>query len=272
MNERRRIKSLVLFTYVCLNSLSVFTQDLPEYRGFVNDYKNLLTAQQRQSLESFLTRRAEATSNEIAIAILDLPQGEVMNDYTYRLAEKWGIGGAENDNGILVALYPDSRQVRIEVGYGLEGAVPDLASYNVIQKDMIPYFKGGDYFQGLLEGVTSLHKLAAEEYSDAARKQYYTQADHYSGDDSGEFPVFFLILILFWLVLLFNRRGGGGGGRGGRGRGYHGGGPYWWGGTIGGGSSSWGGGSWSGGGFGGGSSFGGFSGGSFGGGGSSGSW
>lgn len=263
---------MLLFSYVCLHTLSVLAQEFPEYRGFVNDYKNLLTVQQQQSLESFLTKRAETTSNEISVAILDLPQGEVIEDYTYNLAEKWGIGGAENDNGILVALYPDSRQVRIEVGYGLEGAVPDLASYNVIQKDIIPYFRNGDYFQGLLEGVTSLHKLAAGEYSDAARQQYYTQTDNDSRDDGGDFPVFLLIMILFFLVLFFNRTGGGGGGRGGRGRGYYGSGPYWWGGTVGGGSSSWGGGSWSGGGFGGGSSFGGFSGGSFGGGGSSGSW
>ncbi len=274
MNEQYYIKYFI--------SLCIFfsqlnwgqAQNIPAYKGFVNDYVGILSDAQSASLNTFLTEQAEASSNEIVIAILNLPEGETIDDYTFQIAESWGIGREENDNGVLVALYINARQVRIEVGYGLEGAIPDLASYNVIQKDMIPFFRNQDYYQGLQKGVQSLHLLASDEYSDTMRKRYYSQSESRSRDGRGGFSIFPIIVIIFLLVLFFNNRGGGGGngGRRYRGRGYYGGGPYWWGGTVGGGSSSWGGGGWSGGGFSGGGSFGGFGGGSFGGGGSSGSW
>ncbi|MEM6629458.1 MAG: TPM domain-containing protein [Bacteroidota bacterium] len=259
--------------------LTTQAQNFPEYQGFVSDYLGILSPQQKQNLETFLTQQAEESSNEIAVVIMDLPAGEFMRDYAVRLAEHWGVGGKENDNGVLVALFINERQVTIEVGYGLEGAIPDLAASNVIQKDMIPSFRDGGYYEGLSRGVKALTILANGEYPDAVRKKYYTRprASTSGGNDSF---VFFLILFIF-LFFLFSSRGnrGGGGGPGGgnfggprrrRGRGYYDGGPYWWGGS--GGSSSWGGGGWSGGGFSGGGSFGGFGGGSFGGGGASGGW
>ncbi len=249
-------------------------QTIPEYSGFVNDYLGILTPQEKKELETFLTAQAEASSNEIAVVIMDLPNGAIMRDYAFSIAEEWGIGGKENDNGVLVALFLNVREVDIEVGYGLEGAIPDLAAYNVIQKDMIPYFRQEDYFSGLYKGVQALSTLAKGEYPDAFRKRYYAQrgGSRASSDEFDSF-IFFLVLFIF-LFFLFSSRGGGGGyggGSGRRGRGYHDGGPYWWGPTHTGGSN-WGGGGWSGGGFSGGGSFGGFGGGSFGGGGASGGW
>ena len=265
------------FLFFSLSTLNA--QNFPKYEGFVNDYLGILSPQQKQNLETFLTQQAEESSNEIAVVVMDLPSGEFMRDYAVRLAENWGVGGKENDNGVLVALFINERQVTIEVGYGLEGAIPDLAASNVIQKDMLPSFREGDYYDGLARGVKALSILANGEYPDAVRKKYYTRT---RSDTSGEGDafVFFLILFIFLFFLFSSRgnRGGGGNGGGGfggprgrRGRGYYDGGPYWWGGS-GGGSSNWGGGGWSGGGFSGGGSFGGFGGGSFGGGGASGGW
>ena len=271
---RRAWILLPLFLLLLLSSS--FAQQIPDYQGFVNDELGILSQREKRELEAYLTEQAEATSNEIAVVIMNLPNGVVMRDYAFSIAEKWGIGGKENDNGVLVALFLNEREVDIEVGYGLEGAIPDLAAYNVIQKDMIPFFRQEDYFSGLYAGVKALSTLASGEYPDAVRRRYYAERVSRSNqsDDMDSF-IFFLILFIF-LFFLFSSRGGGGGyggGSGRRGRGYHDGGPYWWGPTrVGGGSSNWGGGSWSGGGFSGGGSFGGFGGGSFGGGGASGGW
>ena len=263
---------LPLFLIPLLDSLG---QGIPVYQGFVTDELGTLSQREKRELETFLTEQAEASSNEIAVVIMNLPDGVSMRDYAFSIAEEWGIGGKENNNGVLVALFLNAREVDIEVGYGLEGAIPDLAAYNVIQKDMIPYFRQEDYFGGLYAGVKALSTLASGEYPDAVRRRYYSErvSRRSQSDDMDSF-IFFLILFIF-LFFLFSSRGGGGGHGGGgrRGRGYHDGGPYWWGPTrVGGGSSSWGGGSWSGGGFSGGGSFGGFGGGSFGGGGASGGW
>jgi len=250
-------------------------QGLPAYQGFVNDFSDLLSPSEVEKLEAYLTRQAEATSNEVAVVIMNLPEGVAMRDYTLDLAESWGIGSADNDNGVLVALFPNAREVVIEVGYGLEGAIPDLASYNIIQKDMIPHFREEEYFEGLMLGVKALHTLGTGEYPDAIRKKYYSNTlSRSTSRGPNDFQIFGIVLFVFIYILISSGGGGGGGGGGHRrGRGYHDRGPYWWGPVGGYRSSNWGGGSWGGGGFsGGGGSFGGFSGGSFGGGGSSGSW
>ena len=264
--------------FICL-SLTLQAQ-IPEYKGFVNDYTGLLTQQQTQKLEQFLTEYAESSSNEIAIIIADLPPGETENTYTYEVAEAWGVGGKENSNGILVGLYLNERRVRIEVGYGLEGAVPDIVSGNVIDKDMLPYFRDGNYYEGLARGVQALSVVAEGEYPDAVRRKYYDAPSAEYVDDPGAGSILFLIILIFFIFIFLSRRGGGDDddyrGPPRRGRGYYRGGPYWWGSggswsSGSGGGSSWGGGSWGGGGFGGGG-FGGFGGGSFGGGGASGGW
>ena len=250
----------------------LFSQQVPENVGFVNDFQGILSDTERKELEDFLTEYAQTSGNEVAIAIINLPTGENVESYALKLFNQWGVGGGEEDNGLLVVLYPDARRVRIEVGYGLEGAIPDIVAYNIIEKDMIPYFRNGDYFTGLKTAAIRLTQLAEGEYPDAIRRRYYDQVDRGSDSDPEGSIVFFLMLLIVIIIVLNNikRNGGGGGGhRGGRGgRGYYGGGPYWWG-T--GGGSNWGGGNWGGGGFSGGG-FGGFGGGSSGGGGASGGW
>lgn len=258
----------------CLLMVQVaMAQEIPEPSGFVNDFYGLLTPQQKETLESLLTRHAESSSNEVALIITRLPENETIETYAYQVFNTWGIGGEKNDNGLLIALFPDIRRVRIEVGYGLEGAIPDIVAYNVIQKDMIPFFRQDDYYQGLKQGAEALMVLSRGEYDDPVRRRYYQERikDPYtqrSNDSPSGFLVFFVMIVII-IVLINLNKGGGRGGSGG-GRGYHRGGPYWWGGSSWGGRSSggsnWGGGGWSGGGFGG------FGGGSSGGGGASGGW
>ena len=281
MSLQRICVRLVLWGLIVGVAL-VSRAQVPEYKGFVNDYTDLLTTQQTRELEQFLTQYAESSSNEIAVIIADLPPGETPSNYTYEVGETWGVGGKENSNGIVVGLYLNERRVWISVGYGLEGVVPDIVAGNVIDKDMLPQFRSGNYYEGLARGVQTLSVLAEGEYPDAIRRRYYEGPSRPEYvEDPGAGSIMFLIILIIFIFIFLSRIGGGGDdddfrGPGRRGRGYYRGGPYWWG-TGGswtsgsGGGSSWGGGSWGGGGFGGGG-FGGFGGGSFGGGGAGGGW
>lgn len=248
-------------------------QPIPDDYGFVNDFKQILTTQQWTELNGILTQYAESTSNEIAVAILDLPENEEIVTYTNQVARKWGIGGEKNNNGVLLAIYPNVKRLRIEVGYGLEGAIPDIAAKVVIDQDIRPFFKQNDYYGGVKAGVEVLMKLANGEYTDAEKRKYYSSSTANSTEvDPG--AIFFIIILLFFVFYFISRnRGGGGGGK--NGRGYYRGGTYTWGGPIWwGGGSSWGGGGggWGSSDSGGGGDWGGFGGGDFGGGGASGDW
>ncbi|MEO1806549.1 MAG: TPM domain-containing protein [Bacteroidota bacterium] len=264
----------ILLLLVFTGSLGSFSQaqNIPTQQGFVNDYKGLLSPSQKQELEFTLANFAQNTSNEISILISDLPQDAELRNYSYQVARTWGVGGAEENNGVLLAVYMNVRKFDIEVGYGLEPVIPDILAYNVIQQDLSPAFKQGQYFEGLKSATDVLMKAAQEEFDEASRQQYYQQnRRRRSQGEEGGIGTLIVPLIIIILFVILSRRGGGG--RGGRGGGYGGGGWYWGPTIFGGGFGGGGGGGDFGGGFGGGGGgFGGFGGGDFGGGGAMGDW
>lgn len=248
----------------------LYGQKVPAAKGFVNDYTNTLSSSQASQLNALLNHYAETSANEIAIAIIDLPQDEILEQYTLSIAEAWGVGGKTNDNGILIAVYPNARQMRIEVGYGLEGAVPDIIAQEIIDNYMRPAFRANDYYTGLRDASDALISATNGEYENAPTRTYYTRnSSPGTGGNGGQIVVIIMIIILFSIMNNRGRGGGKGGGKGGRRGGgmwlpwiMMGGGGHHSGGGFGGGS----------GGFGGGGGFGGFGGGGFGGGGASGGW
>ena len=184
-------------------------------------------------------------------------------EYAVQLGRKWGIGQKGKNNGILLLAAMNDHKVTIQVGYGDEGALPDITAKQIIDNDITPHFKQNDYYGGLDLATSDIIKYTKGEY----------KADKKPDDDSsggiGSSVIILIIIVVFILAFIFRNRGGGGGQIiGGRGSAS----PFWWflAGDILGGSGRGGGGGWGGGSSGGG--FGGFGGGSFGGGGASGSW
>ena len=222
---------------------------------------NFLTNEQAQALENKLVAYNDSTSSQVAIVVVDGLNNYEANEYATALGRKWGIGGKEFNNGILVLISTGggegNRDAYIAVGYGLEGAIPDMTAAYIVDHEIIENFKQDNYYRGLDEAVDAIIKAAAGEYK--APQRY--------GKRRGLSPgKIFLIIIVIWIILGIIGRGGRGGGYASR-RGYRGlGGPFWWG--AGTGWSGGSGGGWSGGGGG----FGGFGGGSFGGGGAGGKW
>ena len=266
----KRLK-LLLVPALCFISFLTSAQDIPARPNpprLVNDFAGVLSPDEEQRLEQQLVAYDDSTSNQVAVVLVKTLNDYPIEEYALKILRTWGIGNAKTNNGVLILAAIEDRKIRIEVGYGLEGAIPDITANHIIEYDIKPGFRSGDYYDGLSKAANSIIKAAAGEYK--------APANYRKKKSSGGFP-FGLILFVIILVVLFGgrNRGGGGGMMSRRGSGWLG--PFILGnmlgrssgGGFGGGGWSGGGGGWSGGGGGG---FGGFGGGSGGGGGASGSW
>jgi uncharacterized protein len=263
------MKRKILFLIILL---SIFTaladspafcqkEDFPGYAGYVNDYANALSYDTESRLNSIMGELERKTTAQVAVLIIDTISPFDIETYAVKLFEKWGIGRKGKDNGVLLLIAIKDRALRIEVGYGLEGAIPDAMAKIIIEDYIVPSFKKGDFDTGVLKGAVGIAKLVAREYnielSDLDKLPVEVPLpEKPSALESFGNLIFTLILIIlfislrtgfFWWWFLIpgshRRRGG-----------------YWYGGGAGGNSGGFGGG------------FGGFGGGMSGGGGASGGW
>ncbi len=252
-------KYLVLIWLFVFSGIAAQVPERPQpaklYNNLSTAFPDFLNAQEAAALEQKLENFSNETSNQICVVITDDLNGMDASQYAFEIGNKWGVGKKGFNNGLVVLVKPTGgaggRDLFIAVGYGLEGAIPDLMTKRIREQEMYPYLKEGQNYAALNNGTEMLMKLAKGEIS---QKDYKRQ-----GREKG-FPPLVIIIIVIIVILIRAFFGGGGGGhtfsRGGR--------HIFWGGGFGGGG--FGGGRSSGGGWGG------FGGGSFGGGGSGGKW
>lgn len=132
--------------------------------GFVNDFAGMLQPQERAALEQKISAFASSTSNEIAVVTIPNLGGDTVENFATKLFEEWKIGKAKKDNGVLLLISRDDRKLRIEVGYGLEGALTDAQSYWIIRDVITPSFKAGNYYAGIDGGVSKIMAATQGEY------------------------------------------------------------------------------------------------------------
>ena len=269
----------ILTTLLLSFSIFAFAQkQIPQPTDFlVNDYARLMSQQEVDQLGRKLRDYALASSTQIVVVTEPSLEGEDPFDYSYRLARDWGIGGGQYDNGILIYVAAEDREIRIQTGFGTEGFLPDALAKRIIDNIIAPAFRQGQYYSGLDRATSAIMELGQGEYTGEGQQQQQRDA-------KGGVPAILVIGLIIFLIILFSRMGNddddddGGYYRGGRYDQYprrrrRGGGwifmPGPW--IGGGGGSSGGGGGGGFGGFGGGG-FGGFGGGGFGGGGAGGGW
>lgn len=138
----------------------------------------MLSAEQLQALEDKLVAIDDSSSNQIAVVILSSLDGQPKEEYATKLFRDWGIGNKKTNNGVLVLVAIQDRQIRIEVGYGLEGAIPDVTALSIIDNDIKPAFKAGNYYEGLDKATDDLAKAAVGEYKEARKREAKTEAVH----------------------------------------------------------------------------------------------
>jgi uncharacterized protein len=223
---------------------------------YFNDYAGVVSPTTRQRLEQQLEAFEKETSNQILVVLFPKMESDSsIEDYTIQLARSWRVGQKARNNGAILFIFVQDRKMRIEVGYGLEGALPDAIAKRIIEEEIKPHFQGGDFDGGVVAGVNAMVQATRGEYQGTGGTA--AQGGGGSGLPVWIFFLFIGLIVLFALGRLRHR--GTVYRRGGRSVYW---GPWWFGGGGGGGGGSWSGG---GGGFSGG-------GGSFGGGGASGSW
>jgi uncharacterized protein len=264
-----RILFVLLFVF-CFSGIRA--QDIPERPNppkLVNDFAGILSADQVNALESALVRFNDSTSTQITLVIVKSLNGYDKNDYAQRLGQKWGVGQKGKNNGLVILIkpkYPNEKgEACIQTGYGLEGVLPDITCKRIVENEMIPRFRDGDYYAGINAAVATIFAISRHEYT-AENYNQRTAYNKYQKKKPFAYLLPFIIIGIIYFLIRSNR-GGGGSGMNSVGR------SLFWGGFLGASSGSWGRFSGGGGSFGGGGGgFGGFGGGSFGGGGAGGSW
>ncbi len=155
-----------LFALIVFLPLTVFAYTSPgKPVGFVNDFAQMMSSGVRASLEQELKNFRAEKAHEIAVVTIPTLTDETIETYAVKLFAEWGIGGKEKDNGVLLLIARDEREVRIEVGYGLEGALTDLESKQIIDKVIVPAFAQGDFDAGITQGVGAIEQAIASEYA-----------------------------------------------------------------------------------------------------------
>lgn len=195
-----------LFSFVPLASAADPT--FPVLSGRVVDQAELLTPTVESAITAKLAQLETDTGDQFVVVTLDSLQDHEIEDYGYRLGRAWGIGKAENDSGVLLIVAPNERKVRLEVGYGLEPVLTDALSNQIIQSDILPPFRNGDYSRGIETGVDAvIAQLRLDPAEAAARAAEVAPSEAVAPIFPG--LVIALIFIFFFLSLLrgLGRRG-----------------------------------------------------------------
>ena len=165
--------------------------------GFVNGFVQVLSSEQKQNLENKLLNFEKESSNEVAVAIISSLDGDTIENFALELFADWQIGKKNNDNGVLILVAIEDRQMRIEVGYGLEGALTDAQSSWIINQVMKPAFQQGDYYAGLDQAVDKIIAASQGEYlpSESATTEMPNVGNW----------LWFFIFIFMWLTAILSR-------------------------------------------------------------------
>ncbi len=186
----KRLAVLLMLSIVL--PLGLGALDVPVLKGRVNDYANMLSPGTIAALEAKLADFEKSDSTQVAVLTVPSLQGEVLEEFSIKVAEKWKIGQKKLDNGAILLVAKEDRKMRIEVGYGLEGKLTDLRSGRIIDNIIKPSFTAGDYDRGITEGVDAIMQTVKGEYTAADAP---TPAG--KGDDPWRFGVPGLIVFFF---------------------------------------------------------------------------
>lgn len=184
---------LVLFSFTGISA-----QDFPEKATrLVTDYTGTLRPDELQSLENKLVAFDDTTSMQIAVVMMTSVGNYDISDYAVQLFNKWKIGDKSNNSGVLLLVAKDDRKVWITTGYGMEGVFPDALVKQVIDREIVPKFRSGDYFGGIDAGTSAITGIVTGEYKASGKKS--------KGEKGGIFP--FLMMAFIFLVIVLSQVG-----------------------------------------------------------------
>ena len=197
-NIFNNVRCLIFFLLLIFIFPGLYSQEIPDPMTpprMVNDFAGFLSSGAIERLEQKLRKFNFETSTQIYIVTINDLSGYDISDFSTRLGEKWGVGDEKFDNGIVILIKPktidEKGEVDIAIGYGLEGAVPDIIANRIVDKEIIPYFKEEEHYEGLNQATNTLISITKGEYT---AEEYYESTES-SGGAYGIFGLFFIIFI-----------------------------------------------------------------------------
>ena len=154
---------LVAFLFIIF-PFSAGALDVPQLKGRVNDYASILSPETAQKLDAALSAIESSDSTQIVVLTIPSLEGEVLEEFSIKVAEAWKIGQNNLDNGAILLVSKNDRKLRIEVGRGLEGKLTDLISGRIISSEIIPRFREGDFNGGIEAGINAIVSVVRGEY------------------------------------------------------------------------------------------------------------
>ncbi|HRH65033.1 MAG TPA: TPM domain-containing protein [Bacteroidia bacterium] len=186
------------FFFLLLLPFLGLADDFPERSNrLVTDYTKTLTTEETGRLEQKLVAFNDSTSTQIAVVMMQSTGFYDISEYAVQLYNKWGIGQKDKNNGVLILIAKEDRKIFINTGYGMEGVLPDILCKRIIDRDILPNFKAGNYYEGIETGTNSVMSIVKGEYT----------ADEYMKDHGKKNPGWFMILMFFFIagIVLFAR-------------------------------------------------------------------
>ncbi len=203
---------VVVVAWIGLTAIG-FAQPLtfPALNGRVVDEAGLLTAADRATLTDSLAGLEAKTTDQLIVVILASLRGRTIADYGYQLGRNWQIGQKEKNNGVLLIVAPSERQVRIEVGYGLEGTLTDALTKVIIETEILPRFRAGDFPGGIKLGVERITQVLTGEVGSVTRLVTRgSTADRTGSDpDASVAPVIVVVVVVVGVLIFCSISGGG---------------------------------------------------------------
>lgn len=199
---RGKISAFLFFLiFFPVATLAYYNPGTPH--GYVSDYASLLSAAARTQLEQDLSNFEKDSKHEISVVTIPDLQNDTIENFAVKLFEEWGIGKKGADNGVLFLIAKDDRQMRIEVGYGLEGALPDATAWQIIDKIATPAFKNGDYDNGILKSVSAIEAAVKGEDVSGRLTATKTKSSLFNAVNQFGYLFFFLFLGLMEIIAHF---------------------------------------------------------------------
>lgn len=176
--------------------------DVPFLSGRINDNANLLSPSTRSSLEAKLKDFEARTGHQVAVLTLDSLEGDVLESFSLKVTRTWGLGRKGQNDGVLFLISKTDRKLRIEVGHGLEGSIPDALAGRIIQNEVVPRFRSGDFEGGITAGVDAIVAAAEGTYS-PPRESRHSGSARNDFDDMGILEKLMMSAFVFGILGLF---------------------------------------------------------------------
>lgn len=186
------IRNLVFISFLTVFSFFLSAQEIPELKGRINDYADMFSEETEKVFEEKLAELEKTDSTQIAVLSVNSLEGYSIEEFSIKTAEKWKIGQKGKDNGVILLFSKNDRKIRIEVGYGLEEKLTDLTAGRIIDNEITPRFKAGQFDEGLSRGVDSLIAVVKGTYT----------ADNNVQSNSKSSPLALLVILLVVIFIL----------------------------------------------------------------------